>query len=41
VEFLDQLSRELAGLADAVAQTHFARVVAPRPMPATPTVDVR
>jgi uncharacterized alpha-E superfamily protein len=39
--FLDRLFFELTELADAVAQTHFARVIAPQPMPSTPTVDVR
>jgi uncharacterized circularly permuted ATP-grasp superfamily protein/uncharacterized alpha-E superfamily protein len=38
---LDRLFFELTELADAVAQTHFARVIAPQPMPSTPTVDVR
>ena len=36
-EVLDRLTGELTELADAVARTHFARVVPPRPMPATPT----
>jgi uncharacterized circularly permuted ATP-grasp superfamily protein/uncharacterized alpha-E superfamily protein len=40
VAFLDQLSFQLARLADVVAEAHFARAIAPRPLPATPTVDV-
>jgi uncharacterized alpha-E superfamily protein len=34
--FLDRLAGELAGLADSMARTHFARVVPPQPMPGTP-----
>ena len=40
-EFLDRLSLELAGLAESVARTHFARAVPPTPLPGAPTVGVR
>jgi uncharacterized circularly permuted ATP-grasp superfamily protein/uncharacterized alpha-E superfamily protein len=39
--FLDRLSQELTDLAEAVARTHFARVVPPKPLPGVPTVGVR
>jgi uncharacterized circularly permuted ATP-grasp superfamily protein/uncharacterized alpha-E superfamily protein len=39
-EFLDRLTNELTALADAVARTHFARVVPPQPMPATGALDL-
>jgi uncharacterized circularly permuted ATP-grasp superfamily protein/uncharacterized alpha-E superfamily protein len=39
VQFLDRLTVELTGLADALARTHFARVAPPRPMPSTGMLD--
>lgn len=41
IGFLDQMSLGLTGLAESIAQTHFARMVPPQPMPGAPTGDGR